>query len=332
MTEPRRLSGPERAALVVLGLDEGLACEVMRLLGEESLRKLLHCVDTMAEVPVEELDPAFEAFERELRAPIPRGVGAYVRKLTAAAIGTERAQRLMAPTAVSPRALEALKSARSATLAALLEEEHPQVAAVLVSQLPREQAAKVVLDMSPARQADLIGRLAGLEEIPAAAVETASEALAKALSGAIPAGERGAFDGVVFAAGLLNELKPDDSERLLGTLADAQAALAAKVREKMFTFEDLGRVTARGLQALMREVASETLLVALKTASEGLREQFLGAISSRAATQMREDLALMPPTRLSDVEKAQKEIVEGAMRLAQEGRLELPSRGGEKLV
>jgi flagellar motor switch protein FliG len=335
VTAPVRLSGAQRAALVVLGLDEGLACQILRHLPDEDLRRLLECVDAMAQIPIDSLEPTFEEFARELRAPVPpRGGGSYLRKLASAALGADKVQRLLSPPAGPPRPIDTIKSASAATLATLLEDEHPQVAAVLLSQLPREQAAKVLAAMPKDVQLDLLTRVAGLEEVPASAVDLASEALAKALaaSGAVAAGERSEFDGVAFAAGMLNELPAGDSERLLATMSERDDKLGGKVREAMFTFEDLGRLGARGLQTLMREVPSETLLVALKTAAESLREQFLGAISARAAEQLRDDLALLPPTRLSDVERAQKEIVEVAMRLSQEGRLQLPSRGGEKLV
>jgi flagellar motor switch protein FliG len=330
-----RLSGAERAALVVLGLDEGLACQILRHLPEGDVRRLLECVDTMTQMPVEALEPAFEDFERELRAPVPaRGGGSYLRKLANAAIGAENVQRLLSPPPGPPRPIDTIKSASAPTLATLLEDEHPQVAAVLLSQLPREQAAKVLGAMPKEVQVDLLARVAGIEDVPAPAVEMASEALAKALaaSGALSGGERTKFDGVAFTAAVLNELPATDSEHLLTTIGERDEKLGTKVREAMFTFEDLGRLGARGLQTLMREVPSETLLMALKTAAENLRDQFLAAISARAAEQLRDDLALLPPTRLSDVERAQKEIVEIAMRLSQEGRLQLPSRGGEKLV
>ena len=168
-------------------------------------------------------------------------------------------------------------------------------------------------------------------------VELASEALAKALAAAGALSEESDsrdFDGIAFAAELLNELGPTDSERLLGALGEANAKLAPRIREAMFTFEDLGRIEARQLQPLMREVPSETMLLALKTASEELRNKFLSAVSARAAESMREDLSMMPPTKLSDVEKAQRDVVDTAMKMSQQGKLALPASGGggEKLV
>jgi flagellar motor switch protein FliG len=267
---------------------------------------------------------------------LPAAAGDYVRQLTAMSIGTDRAQELFSPAAPPSAPLELIKNARTATVAELLAEEHPQVAAVILSQLPRAQAAEILLVMTKEQQADLLGRIASLETVPPHMVELASEALAKALAAAGALSEESDsrdFDGIAFAAELLNELGPTDSERLLGALGEANAKLAPRIREAMFTFEDLGRIEARQLQPLMREVPSETMLLALKTASEELRNKFLSAVSARAAESMREDLSMMPPTKLSDVEKAQRDVVDTAMKMSQQGKLALPSSGGgEKLV
>jgi flagellar motor switch protein FliG len=332
-----RLSGPQKAALVILAMEEAVACELIRHLSEKELRRLVECVDKMQTLPTELLDATFEDFDAQLRAPVPpRGGGEYLRKLTTNALGGERAQRLLEPPTIPSAPFDAIRSARAKTLADLLQEEHPQVAAVILSQLPREQAGQVLLEMPPERQGDLLVRIAALSEIPAQAVAVASEALARALQAAGGLNDsraRQEFDGVAFAAGLLNELPRKESERVLSALTELDGKIAPKVRDAMFTFEDLSRLGVRDVQTLMREVSSETLLLALKTAGEAMRELFLSAISSRAAEQMREDLSLMPPTRLSDVEAAQREVVECATRLASDGRLTLPGGGsGEKMV
>jgi len=329
------LAGPKKAALVILGLDESVAKDVLKHFEEDDLRRLADHVDKLDPIPIDALDPAFEEFERRMRSPIlPRGGGPYVRRLAAAALGEDRVRRLFAPPESPPQPIDAIKKARAATLAGLLEDEHPQLAAVILSQLSREQASEVLLAMPAEQQADLLGRIASLEEVPRAAVDSASEALARTLAatGGLEAGERGEFDGLAAAAALLNEMPGDASERLLSALAQADAALAPKIREAMFTFEDLQRLEGKALQVLMREVPAESMLLALKTASESVRERFLGAVSSRAAAGMREDLAAMPPMRLSDVERAQREIVEAATRLASEGRMVLPGASGERLV
>jgi flagellar motor switch protein FliG len=339
------LTGPERALLLLLCFDEDLSSEVLRHFDEDDLRRLAEQAKRTSALPSNALDDACNEFIRKMEQPIlPRGADGYLKRLAAASHGPERAEVLFADEKPSAP-IEILRSVRSSTLSELLADEHPQMIAVLLSQLPRSQAAQVVKEMDEARQRDVLRRLASLEEVPSQLLERASEALVRTMSasGRLQAeSSRRPFDGVAFAAGLLNELPGETSEKLLAALesADGGAAattatgrtLAAKLREAMFTFEDLRGVPARNLQVLLREVPTERLLVAMKTASEKLRDHFFSAMSSRAAAAMREDLASLPPARLSEVEEAQREILEVARRIAAEGRLTLPTGGGEKMV
>ncbi len=330
------LTGAQKAAMVILALDEEVASAVLKNLDEGELRLLAKAVEKLDPVPYESLNPTLEEFEHKLRLPsLARGGQRYIHKLAASAIGKERADLLFAsPKPKILSALERLKTAKAGTLAELLSDEHPQVAAVIISQLPAEQAAKVLLAMEEDRQTDLIGRMVSLEEIPAEALEVASETLLRALrdAGGVDAGGGREFDGVAFTAALFNELPKEEADRLLEDIEDSDPEVAPKIREAMFTFEDLGGMDTRSLQTLMREVSSDQLLIALKTAGEVMREKFFGAISQRAAATMREDLELMPPKRLSEVEAAQREIVEIAMRLAGEGQVVLPGGSGEEMV
>lgn len=334
------LTGPERALLLLLCFDEELSAEVMRHFDDEDLRRLADQAKRTSALPSNALDDACAEFLRKMEQPIlPRGADGYLKRLAAASHGPERAEVLFADEKPSPP-IEILRSVRGSTLSELLADEHPQMVAVLLSQLPRGQAAQVVKEMDEERQRDVLRRLALLEEIPSQILERASEALVRTMSSSgrlqAEAGRR-PFDGVAFTAGLLNELPKEASDKLLAAIESTESgasgrSLSSKLREAMFTFEDLRGVPARSLQVLLREVPSERLLVAMKTASEKLRDHFLSAMSSRAAAAMREDLAMLPPARLSEVEEAQREILETAQRIAAEGRLTLPTGGQEKMV
>jgi flagellar motor switch protein FliG len=321
---------------VILSLDEGLAEEVMRNLDEADLVRLAKAVDELDRVPQTALQPALEEFERRLQEPVIAGRGnLYIRRLAANAIGKDRAQQLLnsAPDDTGP--LSVIRSARASTLAELLEQEHPQIAAVIISQLPPVQAARVLRAMREDRQADVVARVAKIEEIPAESLQVASESVLKALTasgGTADNAERRDFDGVSYAASLLNELPSDDTERLLERLEDDESGVAPRIREAMFTFEDLTRLDKRSLQILMREIAADQLILALRTASESMRELFFSAMSRRAAAMMQEDLELMPPRRLSEVDAAQREIIETAMRLAADRQIFLPRASAEELV
>lgn len=328
--------GPHKAALLLLALDEDLAADILRHFSEDDLKRLAECAGALDRKMVSFLDSTFDEFEKLMQSPAPlvaSKASDYFRGLAERAFGAEQAQLMLAPPPVMQKPIELIRAAKTTAVADLLVEEHPQVAAVIISQLAQGQAAGVLGVFPPERQVDIVARIAQLKDVPADTVEIASEALAKALAGAgAEPGARADFNGLGFAAGLLNELSGDTSTRILDEMQERFSEITPKLRDAMFTFEDLSRISTRGMQALMREVPQDQVLIALKTASESLRELFLSAVSSRAAESMREDLASMAPMRLSEVEKAQRVVVECALKLAQDGKIQLPRSASERLV
>jgi flagellar motor switch protein FliG len=312
--------------LVLMSLDEQVAADLLRHMEESDLKRLAAAVEGLDAVSFDAVVPVLEDFERQVQRPQLAGRGArYMRKLTAAAVGHDKAERLFAPVKATPSPLEAIRTAKAHTVAELLQEEHPQVAAVVLSQLP--QAGKVLQAMPAGLQADLAARIAMLEEIPPEVLTIASESLQKSLTaaGAMPKEGKSDFDGVAYVATLLNDLPAEASEQILASLADETAR---KVRQAMFTFEDLLRLDKRAMATLLRELPGDQLCVALRTASETVRAHFFSCMSTRAAETLREDLELMAPRRLTEVEAAQREVVEAALRLGQSGQIQLPGRGG----
>jgi flagellar motor switch protein FliG len=225
-----------------------------------------------------------------------------------------------------------LRTARVNALSQLLTEEHPQIAAVVLTQLPARVASKVLSLMEPELAAELASRISELEEIPEHAVTEASESLVRALEaagGLASSDSRAEFDGLSFSAAIVNELSSEDGDNLLGKIAERDEQAASRNREAMVTFEDLQRIAAREMGNLLRAVQSETLVTALQTATDEIKEHFLSSLSQRAAATLRDDLSASAPKRVSEVEAAQKEVVEAAMRLAAEGKLTMPARGSE---
>lgn len=327
--------GPQhKAAIAVLALDESVAAQLLSHLGDAEMRALAKAVEELDVVPSETLAAVLGELARAMSGPVSvsrTGGRAYVERLAALSLGEPRASRLFGPTEAPPvPAIELVKSARTKTLAELLGDEHPQIAAIIMCQLPTRTAAAVLKAMPEDRSADLAKRMAAIEEIPDAAVLEASESLARALAaagGLSNSDHRSEFDGLAFVAALVNELPVDHGDALLAKVGEVDPAVAARVREAMFTFEDLLRIEQRQLGPLLRAVQSEQVVIALQTASEELRSHFFGALSQRAAQTLREDLANNKPRRIAEVEAAQRQIVETATRLAAEGTLQLPPRG-----
>ncbi len=329
--------GPRhKAAIAVLALDDQLAGQVMAELDDVQLRSLAAAVDDLDLVPADTLIGVLEELEIALNGPLSvarSGGGAYLRQLAARSLGEDRARRLFAPPVEEPppMPIEQLRSARTQALADLLIEEHPQIAAVVLTQLPAATAARVLAVMPPDAAADLATRLAALDEIPDRAVLEASESLVRALaaSGGLASSDRRSdFDGLAFAASIVNEMNGDNGDALLDRMAALDEGAASRVREAMFTFEDLLRIDTRSMAPLLRGVQSDTMIIALQTAGDALRNHFFAGLSQRAAATLRDDLASGAPRRVAEVEAAQREIIETAMRLAAEGSLQLPPRGG----
>jgi flagellar motor switch protein FliG len=329
------LDGPRKAAIALLSLDQEIATRVLSKMAEPDVRRLIEAVEHLDDVGGDVIASVLEDLERGISSPLAMvraGGTKYVRKLADAAFGSERAQKLFGVTAPPSAPLQLLRSARVNAIAQLLAEEHPQIAAVVLTQLEAAVAAKVLTLMPPDLAADLTARISELEEVPEHAVAEASESLVRALElagGLASSDARNQFDGLAFSAAIVNELPAEAGDDLLGKIAENDETAASRIREALFTFEDLLRIAPRDLGGLMRTIQSDSLVTALQTATTELRDHLLGSLSQRAAATLRDDLSAASPKRLSEVEAAQREIVDAAMKLAGEGKLTMPRRGGE---
>ncbi len=335
MPPPNTLHGPQRAAIALLSLDEEVASQVLARMADSDVRRLVDAVEDLDAIGGEVIQHVLEDLEKSLTDPLSvvrSGGTKYVRKLADRAFGTEKAQRLFGVAPPPSEPLQLLRSARVSSLAQLLAEEHPQIAAVVLTQLAPGVAAKVLSLMPKELGAELATRISELEEVPEHAVAEASESLVRALEaagGLSNSDPRAEFDGLAFSASIVNEMSSEQGDELLERVAGYNETAASRIREAMFVFEDLERIASREMGHLLRSVQSEVLVTALQTATPELREHFLGSLSSRASSTLRDDLSAASPKRLADVEAAQREIVEAAMKLAAEGKLTMPQRGGE---
>ena len=335
MSPAVQVFGPQRAAIALLSLDEEIASKVLAKMAEHDVRRLVEAIEALENIGGETITAVLGDLERDLTNPlatVKSGGTKYVRRLADKAFGTDKAQRLFGVAAPPSEPLQLLRTARAAALATLFTEEHPQIAAVVLTQLAPGVAAKVLNLMPPALAADLTARISALDEVPEHAVAEASESLVRALEaagGLASSDTRSEFDGLAFSASIINEMAADAGDAMLEKIGEVDERAASRIREAMFTFEDLERIATREMGQLLRAVQSEVLIVALQTATAELKDHFLSSLSQRAAATLRDDLASSPPKRLSEVENAQREVVEAAMKLAGEGKLTLPARGGE---
>ncbi|MCS6915113.1 MAG: FliG C-terminal domain-containing protein [Myxococcales bacterium] len=311
-----KLTGPEKAACLILSLDEEQAAPLLGRLGEADLQRLQASAQRIQQhrVTSETLRAIYLEFSQvvEGQVPILHGGSEYLAKLI---------QRAASP-AAGP--LDEL-AGDGKLLAEVLSQEHPQTVAAVLSQVDTGVATAVLASMPEELQEQILDRMATIHSISPVAMEATRDTLFTELGDSVTQTEP--LSGPARVAAILNTMLPEQSAALLAKIEARSPERAALIRREQFTFEDLGKLDRRGMVVLLREVDAGQLVLALKTASEALREKILSAMSSRAAETIREDLANQGPQRLVDVERAQREILEIAMRLQSEGKLVLATGG-----
>jgi flagellar motor switch protein FliG len=320
------ITNAEKAVLFLLSLDEQAAAHVVRELGEAELRKLRAVASTMREVPAGALDETFQDFlQRSASAvAVPRGGLPYLRRLSAGALGEERARAIFEDGVTSP--LARLEGAPSDAVAALLEREPPQLVAAVLARLEPARAAEILGAMPLDRQCTVVRHVGSMTELPAKVLEDVATALANELP-TPDASTLVSVDGVSKAAELLKAAGNEAATAILNAMSGADAQLASDLQQAMFTFEDLRRVEPKAMRELLREVPTERLTVALKGASPELLEAVLAGLSARAAELLKDDMEVLGKAKKSDVESARKEVLQTALRLESEGRLDLGREG-----
>lgn len=327
---PVNLSGPEKAVLMLLSLDEGAAASIVAELGVDEVRRLREVASNMKSVPASALDWVYDDFvtRSQMAVAVPKGGVSYLRKLSSRALGESTTQDIFQDS--PPTAIARISNTDPTTLAALLETEHPQLVAAVLSQLPPERAAAVLEALPEASRATTLKRLGSLTEIPTSMLEDVVAALLSELPSSDP--QRAiAVNGVRQSAQLVRNLSKETCEALLGDVENENEELAAAIRRAMYSFEDLKLIDPRSMRELLKSVPGDRLTLALKTASETMRQHIFAGMSRRAAERILEDLEMLGAVKLSEVEQAQVEIVEIALRLQAEGTLSLGG-DGEALV
>jgi flagellar motor switch protein FliG len=320
------LTGAEKAVLFLLSLDESVAAPIVSELGEADLRQLRAVASSMREVPTGAIDEAFRDFlDRSSAAvAVPRGGLTYLRRLSAGALGEERARIVFEDGVTSP--LARLEGAAPDAVSALLANEPPQLVAAILARLEPRAAAAILGSMPVERQSTVVAHVSRMTELPAKVVED----VATALAGELPTDDAATLvsvDGIGRAAGMLNAAGRDASAVILSRIGAEDSALAAEVRQAMFTFDDLARLDPKAMREMLKEVPTERLTLALKGASQEIVDAVFAGVSSRTAELIKDDLELLGKVRKSDVDAARKELAETALRLESEGKIDLGREG-----
>ena len=328
-------TGLEDAAILLMSLGEEEAAEVFRHLEPKEVQRLGETIAKMKAVSHEKVDNVLERFtavasEQSL---LVADNDEYVKNVLRKALGDDKANLLLDRIlqGSDTSGIESLKWMDPGSVAELLRNEHPQIVAAILVHLDHDQASSILKCFVERQRHEVLVRIATLDGIQPSALKDLNEVMSKVLAG----GEKmrkASLGGVKSAAEIINMLGGASETAVLDYIRDVDADLAQKIMDNMFTFDDLDKLDDKGIQALMKEVQSESLVVALKGATPELREKIFKNMSTRAAETLREDLESRGPVRLSEVEAEQKEMLKIVRRLVDEGQIVLAGGSDDQFV
>lgn len=316
--------GLNDAAILLMSLGEEEAAEVFKHLSPKEVQKLGETIARMRGVSKEKVDFVIARFTEDCAAQslLVEDASDYVKSVLRRALGDDKAalllDRILQGGDVS--GIESLKWMDPVSVAELLRNEHPQIIAAIMVHLEYDQAAAVLMQLPERLRSEVVLRVATLEGIQPSALKDLNEVLYKVLAGGDKI-RKTSLGGVKTAAEMINLLGGNADVAILDTIRNYDSDLAQKIMDKMFVFDDLVKLDDRSLQLVLREVASETLIIALKGGSMEVRDKILANMSMRASAALREDLEARGPMRLSEVEAQQKEILKVVRRLADENQI-----------
>ncbi len=326
--------GITKSAMLLLTLGEDEAAAVLKHLGPREVQKLGAAMAALKSVPRDRVEAVVDEFYAETQRGAPVTADEeYIRGMLTKALGDDRAANLISRILQGgdTAGIESLKWMDAATVAELIKNEHPQIIATIMVHLEFDHAGEILKQFSDRLRNDVLLRIATLDGVQPTALQELNDALTRILSGSASI-KKTAMGGIRTAAEILNFVGTAHETSILDNVREYDPDLAQKILDEMFVFENLIDVEDRGIQLLLREVQSESLILALKGASEGMREKVFKNMSQRAAEMLREDLESKGPVRLSEVEREQKEILKIARRLADEGQIQLGGKGEDDYV
>lgn len=325
----------EDAAIILMSLGEEHASEIFKYLSPKEVQRLGETIAKMKSIPKERVEDVLSRFSDMVsqQSMLVEDNDEYVKSVLRKALGDDKANllldRILQGSDVS--GIESLKWMDPASVAELLRNEHPQIIAAILVHLDVDLASGVLKAFTDRQRHEVVIRIATLDGIQPSALKDLNEVMGKVLAG----GDRlrkASLGGVKSAAEIINLMGSAIESGVLDYVREQDGDLAQKIMDNMFTFDDIVKIDDRGVQAVLREIQSESLIVALKGASPELRELIFKNMSTRAAETLREDLEGKGPVRLSEVEAEQREILKVVRRLIDEGQVVLATGGSDEFV
>ena len=333
----RKLSGPERAAVLLVTLGEELAAKVLANLDEREIQNLGNYMSALGDVDLETMDSINKDFYTMVESGIG-GLGAggmdFLKTALMQALdptkATEILNNITTPGEEMGGGLETIRLLDPKIIASFIVNEHPQTAAIILAHLDPPVASLTIRELPEENRMEIIHRLATLERVAPSAIRELDEALQAEFrtSGAVSGNKLG---GVEIAAEVMGSLNRDTEMSILTSMDEVDLEMANEIRNLRFTFEDILKIDDAGIQMIMKEVKQEDLVLGLKTASEELAEKLFSNMSERAALMLKEDLESLGPKKVSEVEKAQQKVIAVCKKLEDEGKV-IVGGGADEMV
>ena len=327
-----KVSGAERAAILLMSLGENEAAQVLRHLGAKDVQKVGQAMASLNNVTRERATAVVERFVDELENQTSLGMGVddYVRRVLVNALGEDKAGGLIDRILLgrNSKGLEALKWMETRAIADVVRNEHPQIVAIVLAYLDPDQAAAVLPQLPDRMRSDVLMRIARLDGIQPSALRELDEIMEKQFAGGNNL-KSSSVGGIKVAADILNLMDSGHESSIINAISENDADLGTRIQDLMFVFDDLAGLDDRAIQTLLRDAGGDVLCMALKGADPRVRDKFLKNMSKRAAEMLVEDMEAKGPVRVADVETAQKNILATARRLADAGEIVLGGKGDD---
>ncbi len=335
--QQEKRNGAEKAAILLMSLGEAEAAQVLRHMGAKAVQKIGAAMAQMQNISRDEVSNVIVGFTSELQNQTSLGISSddYIRKVLVSALGEDKASNLIDRILFgrNSKGLESLKWMDPRSIAEMIRQEQPQIIAIVLAYLDSDQSAEVLSQLPEALRPEVMMRIATMDGIQPAALSELDEVLKKQFSSNAGTSKSSALGGHKVAANILNYIAAEKQASVVEGIKQVDEQLSEKIQDLMFVFDNLIDVDDRGMQELLRTVASDKLLLALKGAEPELRDKIFKNMSQRAAETLREDIEAEGPVKLSEVEAAQKEILIAARKLAEAGTIALGGgSGGDQYV
>ena len=325
-------SGTERAAILLLTLGEQEAAQVLKHMGAKEVQRIGAAMAKLKTVSKEEVHGVITDFASSVESLTSVGVGAedFLRKVLVDALGQEKASSIIDRISIgrSTKGLEALKWMDARAVAELIRLEHPQIIAIVLAYLEPDQSAEILTNLPANVRSDIMVRIATLDGVQPSALSELDDIMEKTFAGKGTT-RTSALGGAKAAANIINNLEPSQEGVIMEQIVQADEALGSRIQDLIFVFDNLLDIDDRSMQELLRQVASDKLLLAMKGCDDAMKAKIFKNMSQRAAEMLKDDLESKGPVRISEVEGAQKEILQTARKLAEAGTIALAGKGDE---